>query len=294
MVYLAIDRANLADSTKAQYRKAIDKYIATGNRINDASALAEYAQDLKKSSRAFLKAAIRLVSDEIATSMKGHATPDNVRHIQAGLYRLDAMNKAIKVSPDKGIKTHVWLLPVQVKELMATCEDDLVGRRDWIVLGLLVGAGLRRTELVTLRFEDLKEQPRKNGKMRPVLAIKGKGAKNRTIPISDKLAQAIRDWGELLGFQGFIARSLGRKKVVGDSLSQIGVFNIARKHGAMIGIPELAPHDLRRTYAQLGYEAGIPITQISKLLGHANIAVTQRYLNLDLNLEETISDFIPL
>jgi len=61
----------------------------------------------------------------------------------------------------------------------------------------------------------------------------------------------------------------------------------------MMGKLELAPHDLRRTYTQLGYEAGIPITQIGKLLGHASIATTQRYLNLELDLETTISDFIP-
>ena len=53
------------------------------------------------------------------------------------------------------------------------------------------------------------------------------------------------------------------------------------------------PHDLRRTYAQLGYQAGIPVTLISRLLGHAAIATTQRYLNLDLDLETTVSDVIP-
>ena len=55
----------------------------------------------------------------------------------------------------------------------------------------------------------------------------------------------------------------------------------------------LAPHDLRWTYAQLGYEGGVPDTQISRLLGHASVAVTQRYLNLDLDLKTTVSDFIP-
>jgi integrase len=57
--------------------------------------------------------------------------------------------------------------------------------------------------------------------------------------------------------------------------------------------PSLAPHDLRRTYAQIGYESGVPITQISKLLGHTSIAMTLRYLNLSLDLETTVSDFVP-
>ena len=55
---------------------------------------------------------------------------------------------------------------------------------------------------------------------------------------------------------------------------------------------DLAPHDLQRTHAQLGYEAGIPITRISILLGHASVEMTQWYLNLDLDLHVTVSDFI--
>ena len=44
---------------------------------------------------------------------------------------------------------------------------------------------------------------------------------------------------------------------------------VFRKYGVKIGLPELASHDLRRTFAQLGYEAGVPIAQISILLGHS-------------------------
>ena len=60
-----------------------------------------------------------------------------------------------------------------------------------------------------------------------------------------------------------------------------------------MGKAELQPHDLRRTYAQLGLKAGIPLEQISRLLGHASIKTTQRYLKIDLDLEMTISDFVP-
>ncbi len=79
----------------------------------------------------------------------------------------------------------------------------------------------------------------------------------------------------------------------GPSLSGQGVLDIVAKRGALMGKPELKPHDLRRTYAQFAFEAGIAITQISTLLGHASLATTQRYLNLALDLENTASDFIP-
>ncbi|HET8671919.1 MAG TPA: site-specific integrase, partial [Candidatus Saccharimonadales bacterium] len=69
---------------------------------------------------------------------------------------------------------------------------------------------------------------------------------------------------------------------------------LAHEYGKQIGKPGLAPHDLRRTYAQLGYNAGVPITQISVLSGHSSVKTTQEYLNLNLDLESTASDFVPL
>ena len=57
------------------------------------------------------------------------------------------------------------------------------------------------------------------------------------------------------------------------------VYNLVSEYANKLGFEDLAAHDLRRTYAQLG---------------HSSVATTQRYLNLELNLESTISDFIPL
>ena len=112
------------------------------------------------------------------------------------------------------------------------------------------------------------------------------------MPINDKLAAAINDWQSVVA-GGYIVRSISKGVEIGDDLSAIGVFYIARAAGEAIGKPSLAPHDLRRNHAQLGYEAGVPVTQISRLLGHASVATTQRYLNLDLDLKTTVSDFIP-
>ena len=114
------------------------------------------------------------------------------------------------------------------------------------------------------------------------------------VPISDALANAIDGWSKAAGiYSGRVLRSFDRRGELRDGISAVALFHIVQEHGAAIGKPDLAPHDLRRSYAQLGYEAGIPITQISKLLGHASVATTQRYLNLDLDLVVTISDFIP-
>jgi integrase len=126
-----------------------------------------------------------------------------------------------------------------------------------------------------------------------VLAIEGKGAKNRTVPISDALASAIDEWAGVVGGEGYVLRSLGMNQEPGESMTAVAIFNVVRKRGAMIGKDDLAPHDLRRTYAQIGFDEGVPITQLSVLLGHASVETTRRYLNLELDLEVTVSDFVP-
>ena len=291
-IFTAIDRQPLADSTKAQYRKAIRNALDAGINLGDASALSDYAATLKKSSRAFLKAAVRLWADNLATQAKGSATPENVAAVQATVYRIEALNDAIKVESTKGQKAHTWLSQSEVRRLLDGCNTRTTqGKRDKVVLGLLVGAGLRREELAALTFEDIALLP-VGGKFRTVLNVKGKGAKDRAVPINDKLAALLDKWRGIVG-GGNIARRVSKGGAVGESISSVGIFHIVRAAGDSIGQPELAPHDLRRTYAQLGYEAGVPITQISKLLGHSSVATTQRYLNLDLDLSQTVSDFIP-
>jgi integrase len=290
---VTIDQAiHLAESTRAQYKRAVSNYLATGGSLGDAQALVRYAETLPTSSQTFLRAAVRLLTDGMATSVKGRATPDNVDAVQAALYRIEALQEAIPTKQPKGQKAHTWLNHAEVKALLATCVDGIADQRDRLVLGLLVGAGLRRTELADLRFDQVKLQPVMDG-FRTVLDVQGKGAKDRVIPISDPLANAIDEWGKRVRHRGYVVRSLGRGRRIADRMSAVAIFNVVQKRGAMIGKPGLAPHDLRRTYAQLGYEAGVPITQISKLLGHANVATTQRYLNLELDLEVTVGDFIP-
>lgn len=284
-----------AESTIAKYTRVLEPYLASGQALGDVDALRAYAGTLPTSRRVHLRAAVSLWARELSTHVKAHDPGTVEGHAQAGalLNRLEALTQAVKVERATGTKAHTWLSPRQVRELMRTCGGDVVGARDRAALGLLVGAGLRRAELAGLRWEHISYQPT-GDKMRTVLSVHGKGAKDRVIPISDKLAGILDQWQNWTGRGGFVARSLGMAQEIGDSLSEVAVFHLVQRHGAEIGKPELAPHDLRRSYAQIGYDAGIPITQLSVLLGHASVKTTQRYLNLELDLDVTASDFVPL
>lgn len=294
--FAAIAVANLAAGTRIKYTRALKHYIsATGAPITDTAALREHASTLPVSGRAQLKAAVRLWANRAIDDVKAVATPENYNAAGAAILRLEALQSAIKVQTRKGRGAHTWLTPAEVKRLLSLPDDSSRGQRDRLALGLLVAAGLRRAEAVALTFRDLKTQPVK-GQARAVLQVAGKGDKTRVVPVRDSLAAAIRDWAGLVGDRdpaGLVLRAIDKGGRVAGSLSDVGLFGIVRKYGAKLGREELAPHDLRRTYAQIGYDAGVPVTQISALLGHASIATTQRYLNLALDLEVTISDFVP-
>jgi integrase len=294
----------LQPSTKHQYTKAIKNYLATGASLTNPEALSAYAGTVGTSTAAFLKAAVRTLAVEVAHEVKSGArvgmSGQEARDMQAMIYRADALQDAIKTKATKGSKAHTWLNQSQVADLLRACDRRksgkpdaaIVAQRDRLAIGLLVAAGLRREEAVNLKFSDIQLQP-VGDKMRTVLNVTGKGAKDRIIPISDQLANALSAWGAVVGGSGFVLRSLGRNKQAGESMSAVALYNIVAKRGGMIGKENLQPHDLRRTFAQLGHEAGITITQISTLLGHANLETTQRYLNLQIDLKATISDFIP-
>lgn len=289
-----IDHANLSEQTKYKYKRELQRLFDQDiDPLNDFQSLIEYAKNLKSSRKAFLKSALRLLSIGYKNELQAKVTSKNLAIVDAAVHRIDAMQKTISYEIPKHKKTQFWLSPTQVQEITSLCGDDLEGKRDWIILGLLLGAGLQREELVATTFDALKQQFTEYGNIRDVLEVNGKGAKERVIPISSFLAKRLREWRDLTG-GGLVARSLGMKKELGNGMSAVAVFQVVRKYGKMIDIPELSPKDLRRTYTRLAFDAGVPITQIKELLGHASLATTQRYLDFHQDFDKGFRDFIPL
>lgn len=263
------EAADLADSTKVKYCRVVASYLLEHDgRLTDAAGLAVFSVGLSHSRKAQLKAAIKLWSDTMIDRVKSQATPANIDEVQAAIYRFQALQTAVKAKARNGTKAHTWLSQAEVKKLLSLPDETtIIGQRDRLALGLLVVAGLHREEAVSLVFGDVKLQPVR-GKIRTVLEIQGKGDKARVVPIRDSLAAALEDWSSMAGPGRFgnILRSVDQTGVIGDDLTGVGLFNIVRGYGRQMNKPSLVPHDLRRTYAQIGHESGVPITQISKLL----------------------------
>jgi integrase/recombinase XerD len=87
-------------------------------------------------------------------------------------------------------------------------------------------------------------------------------------------------------------RSVSQSGMINGSLSPAAIRGIVRRYGACIGVPDLNPHDLRRTCAKLARLGGAPLETIQKTLGHSSLTTTERYLQT--GEEANAGDYIEL
>ncbi len=83
-------------------------------------------------------------------------------------------------------------------------------------------------------------------------------------------------------------------RVIGTSMTARSVFEIVRGAGARIGVANLAPHDLRRTFAKLAHKGKAALEQIQLSLGHASVTTTERYLGVRQDLTDAPCDHLGL
>lgn len=150
------------------------------------------------------------------------------------------------------------------------------GLRDRAILETLYGCGLRASELcgLDLRSVVLGEA---------LLRVRGKGGKERVVPVMGTAAAALSAYleqgrGELVGRRSTQAVFLN---VRGGRLSRQSVHAIVERYGRVAGIEGLHPHTLRHSYATHLLEGGADLRAVQELLGHANIATTQLYTHVD-------------
>jgi integrase len=92
---------------------------------------------------------------------------------------------------------------------------------------------------------------------------------------------------------GHVFRPVNRAgALTGERLSEKVVWQMLRQYAAEVGVPGIAPHDLRRTCAKLCRSAGGELEQIQMLLGHASVQTTERYLGTKQDLVHAPNDAI--
>ena len=165
-----------------------------------------------------------------------------------------------------GPELQTLLEPIEVDER----EPLWRRRRNDALLEMLYGSGLRVSELCNLDIDSVDVK-------RSVVTVWGKGGKERRVPMSLAAIETVRDWLK------------SRPEVVGEAS---GVALFLNAHGNRLGTRDVRrvldersvnpthPHALRHTYATHLLDGGADLRSVQELLGHSDVATTQRYTHV--------------
>jgi integrase len=126
------------------------------------------------------------------------------------------------------------------------------------------------------------------------LDLVGKHGRERTIPMPAWVKNAIDAWTAIAGVtEGHLFRPVNRgDQVCGARTSEKGVWHMLKTYISGAGLPDISPHDLRRTTAKLCPAAGGELEQIQLLLGHSSVQTTEWYLGTKQDLAHAPNDGI--
>ncbi len=150
-------------------------------------------------------------------------------------------------------------------------ENSLAALRLAALIELLYGSGLRATELVSLPRNAIAPD-------RPFLILKGKGGRERLVPISDRARAAVAAWAATVPRDSLYLFPSGKAH-----LSRVRLHQLVKALAADAGVPpeRISPHVLRHAFATHLLEGGADLRAVQMLLGHADIATTQIYTHVD-------------
>ena len=172
------------------------------------------------------------------------------------------------------VKSAAWLERDQIGEILNACDGSPKSVRDRALFALAIATGLRRAELASLTWGQLTRRRRKYF----LMGVATKGGKIRDIVIQESAMKWLNKWGKLSGKKGPIFKRIRKGGTIQEAgISARAVSQISGELCRAIGM-EIAAHDLRRTYANLLYEAQVPVREIQRLLGHSSIKTTEEYL----------------
>jgi site-specific recombinase XerD len=196
----------------------------------------------------------------------------------------------VKGAKRHGTRTGNWLTLAQAEQMLALPDRAThKGKRDQALLCLLIGCGLRREELALLTVEHIQQRD-----ARWVLVdLVGKGSRIRTVPMPAWTKLAIDQWMAAAGIRdGRLLRAVNKgDRIVGEGMTAQSVFEVVARYGKRIGL-QIAPHDLRRTFAKLAHKGHAALEQIQISLGHASIQTTERYLGIEQDLTDAPCDHL--
>jgi integrase/recombinase XerD len=203
-----------------------------------------------------------------------------------GLHRLLAAERICGADPTdevdaprRGRKLPQLLSREEVDRLLAAprTAPGAAGARDRAMLELLYATGLRVTELVSLEVNQVDLEAR-------VLLARGKGRKERLVPVGTPAAEALRAW--LAGPRERMLRQRRCRDLFvtprGRRMTRQGFWKLLGRYARAAGITRrVSPHKLRHSFATHLLEGGADLRAVQSMLGHADVSTTEIYTHVD-------------
>lgn len=206
-------------------------------------------------------AAIKGVAQELWLSKK--ITTDNyqlIKHIK--------QMKGSRLAKGRALSSN------EIQLLFSSCNDQTIkGIRDSAILGILLGCGLRRSEIVDCSIGNFNAE---EGSLR----VLGKGNKERMCYLPKQSLSLLDLW--LTTVSGDKDRALFTRirrfdAVTDDKLTSQAILHILNERRKQAGVNAFSPHDCRRTFASMLLDNGEDISTVKDAMGHASIITTQKY-----------------
>jgi integrase len=232
-------------NSRRNYAKALDDLFAlAGVRPLTRELLMEYRASIEVLAASTINVRLSAIRKMVSEARKnGMLSAEEAAHLTE-----------IPNIRQKGTRLGNWLTKEQAKELLAVPDrSTLKGKRDYVILALLVGCALRRQELASLDVGTIQQR-----EGRWVLAdLEGKGRRIRTVAVPVWVKQGINAWMTAAGIEeGPLLRSIAKGGKMGESLSDWAVWSVVEQSARQIGIERFGAHDLRRTCAKLCRKSG--------------------------------------
>ena len=283
-------------------------HLAVERRLSP-NTVESYGRDLSQLSAAAaglgrpIDALDRRALEEVVREMMGAGqSPRSVARAVAcfrGFYRFLVMsghrvdNPAVDVRPPKAWKALPKFLSAEEVDLLLGSPDTTHprGLRDRALIELFYATGLRVSEMVSLRPQDLNLES-------GYLTTMGKGRKQRMVPIGDEASSWLQRY-IAEGRPALLKRRTSPKLFVnargGAGITRVGFWKILKTYGKSAGLPRtLSPHVLRHSFATHLLERGADLRAIQMMLGHSDLSTTQIYTHiLDARLRAVYDRFHP-
>ncbi|RTY37534.1 site-specific tyrosine recombinase XerD [Chlorobium phaeovibrioides] len=272
--YLLIER-NFSPNTRDSYRNDLQRYL---------QAMQEGCGSLE----AINPDSINRFLDELhKTGLEASSIARNVSAIRS-LHRFLINDRVLESNPAENLHQpklpkylpSVLTLDETMRILQAPAQQVPPGKlylRDQAILELLYATGMRVSELVNLKQQNLylPEQ---------FIRVFGKGSKERLVPVGSSAVNSLTLYRQKLRIQlaGAQSEDCLFLNARGKKMSRMAVFTIVKEYAMLAGIPKtVSPHTFRHTFATHLLEGGADLRAVQEMLGHSSIVATQIYTHID-------------